>query len=248
MQMANEAVNKIPKDAETSSECLFYLDLMSHEVLNFNQAVLGYLEIIRSDPAIGDDLKRYLSSAIGQIRNSSQMIDDVKKIVRLGIVDESAFELLDLRKVISEVLEELRAQFADRKLRMNLKGVSDSVHVRATEALRDVLVHMLSNAVRLDTSDEVVIDISVERPAVAPGMVDIVVEGRGLGTLEPMKIALTEETESDEKTNMMRGMGLLLVRAAAKRFGGRLIISDRMPGDQSDSTKLTIRLPEAVMR
>lgn len=246
--MADESGAKIPSEVATTSECLFYLDLMSHEVLNFNQAVLGYLEIVKSDPSIDDDVKRYLLSAIGQIRNSSQMIDDVKKIAHLGTMDESTFLPLDLRRIISEGLEELRAQFPDRKLRMNLKGVSDSVHVRATEALGDVIVHMLSNAVRFDTSDEVVIDISVERPTVAPGMVDIIVEGRGLGIPDRMRIASTEEPESDEKTNMARDMGLLLVRAAAKRFGGRLIISDRVPGDQSNGAKLTVRLPEAIMR
>lgn len=244
--MANETVTRAAKEDASNSECLFYLDLMSHEVLNFNQAVLGYLEMVKNDPAIGDDVKRYLISAIDQIRNSSQIIDDVKKIVRLGIIDDSSFELLDLKRMIAEGIEELRAQHPQRRLSIRFREVSGSVRVRATEALREVIVNLLANVIRFDRSDEVVMDISVERPESVPGMVDIVVEDRSGSIPDIIRRALTEEIEFYEKTNIARGMGLLLVRAAAKRFGGGLIISDIAPGERSEGARVTIRLPEAI--
>ena len=234
------------KEDAMNSECLFYLDLMSHEVLNFNQAVLGYLEMVKNDPAIGDDVKRYLMSAIDQIRNSSQIIDDVKKIVMLGTIDDSSFELLDLKRIIGEGIEELRAQHPQRSLLISLKEVSGSVHVRATDALREVIVNLLTNVIRFDSSDKIMIDVSVERPVSAPGMVDIMVEDRSVGIPDLLRRALTEEIESCEKTNIVRGMGLLLVRAAAKRFGGGLIISDISPIERPEGARLTIRLPEAI--
>lgn len=246
MRMGNKTINGSIRGEAADSECLFYLDLMSHEVLNFNQAVLGYLEMIKNDPAIGDDVKRYLISAIDQIRNSSQIIDDVKKIIRLGTIDDSSFELLDLKRVIGDGIEELRAQHPERRLSITLKGVSGSVFVRATDALREVIVNLLANIIRFDPSDEVTIDILVERPASAPGMVDVAVEDRSAGIPDLLKRALTEEVESYEKTNIARGMGLLLVRAAAKRFGGGLIISDMAPGERSEGARLAIRLPEAI--
>lgn len=234
------------RDDATTSECFFYLDLISHEILNFNQAVLGYLEMIRNDPSLGDDVKHYLISAIDQIRNSSQIIDDVKKMVRLGKIDESSFELLDLRRIITDSIEELRAKHPERRLsKINLKGESGSVNVRATEALREVIVNLLANAFRFDSSDEVEIDITVERSLSSPGMIDIIVENRHAIIPDSLRRTLTEGFESYEKTNIARGMGLLLVRAAAKRFGGRLIISDLAPGDIPKGARLTVRLPEA---
>lgn len=243
--MVNETAGKGDRDSPPSSDCIFYLDLMSHEVLNFNQAVLGYLELIQNDPEMSDEIKRYLVSAINQIRNSSQLIDDVKKIAHLGIMDESMFELFDLKKIVNEGIEELKFQNPGRKLRINFKDADNRIMVKSTDALKDVVNHLLTNAVKYDSSDEVIIDVSIEHPPEAPGYVDLNVEDRGTGVPDQMKKALTAEFESDEKTKVVRGMGLLLVRAAAKRFGGKLIISDRVPGNQTKGAKMTVRLPEA---
>jgi len=246
--MTDEFIAKVRRHETTNAECRFYLDLVSHEVLNFNQAVLGYLEIVKNDPAICDDLKQYLLSAIAQIRNSSQILDDVKRMIRLKGVDPSRFELLDLRRIIDEAIEELKAQMRDRKLGITIEGVTDRVHVRGTDALRDVVVQMLTNLVRLDSSDEAFLCVSIERPASAPGMVDVVVENRKAGFPQQLRKPLGEELALDEKTNMVRYMGLLLVRAVAKRFGGGLTVSDKSQGNGMTSTRIILRLPEAMMR
>jgi len=230
------------------SECMFYLDLMSHEVLNFNQAVLGYLELTQNNQSINEDIKHYLLSAISQIKNSSQLIDDVKKIAHLGMINESMFEMYDLKKVAEDEIEELKFLYPERKIKIDLKSVSDRVFVKASEALRDIFLQLITNAVKFDTSDEVLIDVTISRAESAPGMIDISVEDRGSGIPDQLKEVLTAEMESDEKTKRVRGMGLLLVRAAAKRFGGMLIVSDRVPGDHTKGAKMTVRLPEVQAR
>jgi hypothetical protein len=111
-----------------------------------------------------------------------------------------------------------------------------------------VVVQMLTNLVRLDSSDEAFLCVSIERPASAPGMVDVVVENRRAGFPQQLRKPLGEELALDEKTNMVRYMGLLLVRAVAKRFGGGLTVSDKSQGNGMTSTRIILRLPEAMMR
>ena len=223
---------------------IFYLDLMSHELLNFNQAVLGYLELIQNDPSISEDMKHYLISAIDQVRNSSQLIDDVKKIANLGLVTESTFELFALDRVVEEAIADLKLLYPDRNLEINFKCDAEKIYVKATDALHDVVLNLLTNAIKFDPAETIVVDVTITHPKSTPGMIDIIVEDRGPGIPDHLKKVLASETILDDKTKRIRGMGLLLVRAATKRFGGKLIIGNRVGNDHTQGAKLTVRLPE----
>lgn len=222
----------------------FYLDIMSHDLLNFNQAVLGYLELVLNDKSLKADLRRYLVSAIQQVRSSSQLIDDVKKIAHLESVNEEMFETLSLDVMVEESIKELKWLYPERDISVNLKNTLGRVKVKATDAMRDVALSLLANAAKFDPAKKVIIDVSIIRPEGKTGQVDLVVEDRGPGIVDPLRQSISEEITADERTKRTRGMGLLMARAVAKRFGGQLIIGERVPGDQTKGAKLIVRLPE----
>jgi len=223
---------------------MFYLDIMSHDILNFNQAVLSYLEITLNDTSTSEETKHYLQSAIDHIRNSSQLIDDVKKIARLEQVSTDAFDTLSLDEVIEGSIKDLRLMLPDRQIEVSVRNDAGHVNVKGTDVLGDVFLNLLANAVRQDQSEEPVIEVTITRPKAPSGMVDVTVEDRGSGIPNQLKKALAGETSSDNVTRKQAGLGLLMVRAAAKRFGGHLIIGDRIRGDHTKGAKLTVRLPE----
>jgi signal transduction histidine kinase len=229
---------------DENNDCLFYLDLMSHDILNFNQAVLSYLEITLNDASTSEETRHYLLSAIDQIRNSSQLIDDVKKMARLEQVNSDAFDTLSLEGVIQGSIEDLRLMHPDMHIEVSVRNDAGHVNVKGTDVLGDVFLNLLANAVRQDQSEEPVIEVTITRPKAPSGMVDVTVEDRGSGIPDQMKRALAGEKRADNVTRKHAGLGLLMVRAAAKRFGGHLIIGDRIRGDHTKGAKLTVRLPE----
>lgn len=227
-----------------NNDCLFYMDLMSHDILNFNQAVLSYLEITLNDASTSEETRHYLLSAIDQIRNSSQLIDDVKKMARLEQVSGDAFDVLSVEEVIEGSIEDLRMMNLGKQIDVKVKNEAGNVKVKGTDVLGDVFLNLLANAARQDPSETPVVDVTIARPKTPAGMVDVTVEDRGAGIPDQMKRALAGEKRADNLTRKQAGIGLLMVRAAAKRFGGHLIIGDRIRGDHTKGAKLTVRLPE----
>jgi signal transduction histidine kinase len=229
---------------DENNDCLFYLDLISHDILNFNQAVLSYLEITLNNASTSEETRHYLLSAIDQIRNSSQLIDDVKKMTRLEQVSSDTFDTLSLDEVIKESIEDLRSIHHDRQIEVSVRNQAGHVNVKGTDVLGDVFTNLLTNAVRHDQSKKPVVEVIITRPKTPSGMVDVTVEDRGSGIPDQMKRILAGEKRADNATRKQAGLGLLMVRAAAKRFGGHLIIGDRVHGDHTKGAKLTVRLPE----
>jgi len=242
--MGSEVGAKRGRGRDENNDCLFYLDIMSHDILNFNQAVLSYLEITLNDASTSVETKHNLLSAIDQIRNSSQLIDDVKKMTRLEQVGTKGFATLSLEEVINGALKELKRMHPDRKVEVRVKNDAGQVNVKGTEVLGDVFLSLLAYSLRQDQSERPIIDVTVSRPMKPSGMVDVTIEDRGSGIPDQMKRALAGEKRADTVARKQAGIGLLMARAAAKRFGGHLIIGDRIHGDHTKGAKLTVRLPE----
>ncbi|HUW43320.1 MAG TPA: HAMP domain-containing sensor histidine kinase [Thermoplasmata archaeon] len=242
--MGNTDSTQSEDGRDENNDYLFYLDLMSHDILNFNQAVLSHLEIALNDTLTNEETRRSLLSAIDQIRNSSQLIDDVKKMARLEQVSSDAFDTLSLDEVVQESIKDLGLMHPERQITVNFRNDAGHVNVKGTDVLGDIFLNLLVNAVRQDQSEKPIVEVTVARPMTPSGMVDVTVEDRGSGIPDQMKSVLAGEKRADNATRKQTGLGLFVVRAAAKRFGGHLIIGDRVHGDHTKGAKLTVRLPE----
>jgi|GEM_PF-2138424 len=221
-----------------------YLDVMAHDLLNFNQAVLGYLELALGAEPLNDDAQHYIHSAIEQIRNSSQLIEDIRKIAILETLENESMKNTSLNEIVKDSIEELNFLYPDRDIVVTVNEEQKDATVLATDILRDVILTLLTNAVKFDDSERVLIDIALSRPEVESNMIDLIVEDRGSGIPDSLKEALAGEAIAESKTRRARGMGLMLVRAAARRLGGAIILDDRVSGDHSQGAKITVRLPE----
>jgi len=242
--MGNAVGARSKQGRKESNDSMFYLDLVGHDVLNFNQAILSYIEIALSNPLMDEESRHHLLSAIDQVRNSSQLINDAKKMAHLEIVNRETFSVLSLEDLIQEAIDDLRIMHPEKPIEVNFRNDAGHVDVKATDVLRDVFLSLLANAERQDQSEKPVVELTITRPKVPSGMVDVTVADRGSGIPDQMKRALAGEKRADSATRKQAGLGLLMVRAAAKRFGGHLIIGDRIHDDHTKGAKLTVRLPE----
>ena len=87
---------------EAKSQAEVYVDLMSHDIGNMNQAMMGYLEMALDTLKPGEYERFLLTQPLEIIRNSSRLIGNVKKLKQLQAGDIPP-ETLDLGQVLSEV-------------------------------------------------------------------------------------------------------------------------------------------------
>ena len=148
------AVNKAKVQAE------LYLDLMGHDIINMNQAIMGYLEITKDMLELGQVDKELVDKPLEIIKHSSKLIDNVKKLeqVQEGLVP---LEDVDLCKVLSQVYEEFSRGVPGRSITINYRDCSGCI-VKASRMLKDVFDNLVDNAIRHSTGP-LTIDIEVSR-------------------------------------------------------------------------------------
>ena len=86
-----------------------YVDLMGHDINNMNQVSLGFLELahdmIEMNGKLGEDNVVLLDKAMDSLKNSSQLIDSVRKMQRekMGMYEA---QVLDVGSVIQDAVKQ----------------------------------------------------------------------------------------------------------------------------------------------
>jgi len=127
-----------------------------------------------------------------------------------------------------------------------LSTLSPGTHyVMANDYLNEVFLNVLSNAVKFDTSMRVRVDVNIEDEASPQGdswLISVVDRGRGIP--DDRKSVVFERFATGLSGIKGFGLGLSIVSAIVRKFGGRIWVEDRMKGDPSKGTVFKIMLPK----
>jgi signal transduction histidine kinase len=232
-KQAEEALKKAGAQAE------LYLDLMGHDISNMNQAMMGYLEMARELL----DLKgqeELIERPLEIIRHSSRLIASVKKLEQAQS-GKYPLRSVDLCQALAEVVAGY-ATVPGREIEINYSP-AEGCFVRASDLLKDVLDHLVDNAIRHSTGPPEV-DIAVE-PVAQDGRkyYRVSVADNGPGIPDELKkkvfLLIDEATGSPGR----RGLGLYMVRTLVASYGGKVWVEDRVPGDYRKGSRFVVLLP-----
>ena len=138
----------------------FYMDLLGHDILNNNQAVLGYLELLLAAPGTDRTAKKYAEKAVSHVRTSTILIENIKRLLATRAAGPDSFRPLDLQSSVSLSERELVKFFPDKKLTVRVAPSVEQAFVIGNSAAKDLIMNSMVNMVRLDPNDEV--DLSIE--------------------------------------------------------------------------------------
>lgn len=227
-------------DAKAKAE--LYLDLMSHDITNMNQALMGYLELMEALQETGKIDKALVDNSIEIINRSSRMINDVKKLTRL---QTGKVPLIDLD--ICKMLAVVKARYSsvpNRRVTINYTPGENCI-VRAGDLLDDVFDNLADNAIR-HSSGPVTIDLTVDRVFLERSLYyRITVADNGPGISDNLKRKIFAPIEEIGERAERRGFGLYLVKTVVDFYHGRVCVEDRVPGDYTKGAKFIILLPMA---
>ncbi|MGA9139235.1 MAG: PAS domain S-box protein, partial [Methanocella sp.] len=202
---------KLTEDAlrEAKMQAELYLDLMSHDINNMNQIGMGYLELAQSRLKLDPDDRELLSKPEEVLRNSSVLIDNVRK-TRKAITGELKLGPVD----VGSLLEELVARYHDRtdgviiSSPLHLKGT----YVMANDLLKDVFTNLLDNAVK-HTARPVTIGLGLSRYEEGDrAYYKIHIEDSGPGIPDGQKDTIFERMRRGNTQARGTGLGLYLVK------------------------------------
>lgn len=234
------------KQVMAANEVALLNDLMTHDINNFNQGIMGYIELLLEDRRLDDNQRRYAERALVQVRNNAHLIDNIRKLSKIRMTPETELSPMDLHKIIAEAIENIAKSTLDKKVSVVPALAPDTHFVMASPYVVDLFVNIFSNSVKFDSSKRVRVDVQISDETNPQGEFWIVsVIDRGRGIPDDRKKAVFERFATGITGIKGFGLGLSIVSAIVNKYGGRIWVEDRVHGDFSKGTVFKIALPKA---
>jgi signal transduction histidine kinase len=219
-----------------------YTDILSHDIKNFNQAILGYLELLRMKLKDTGSLG-LLDKISDQVMNTIWLATNVRTMSRVAF-SEIEMSRIDLGAVLFQCRKSLVQYYPNKKLVFHSDVEPGRCYIYADDLVRELFVNIMTNAVRYDDHDEVEIDIGAESCQEGEKKSWIVFIGdRGRGIPDDVKAVIFDRFSKATKKGS--GLGLHIVKTLAVRYGGKVWVENRVNGDPSQGSVFKVQLPAA---
>ena len=222
-----------------------YVDVLSHDINNMNQAIGAYVEMALSSSGLTKDQRRYLDTTLGQSRAISGLIDKIRRLTAL-IKGVGGNVTMDLHGVLSDAAQRAIDTHPGRVVRVENPRPMLDVTVRGTELLKDVFFNIIDNAIKYDAHGEVVVEVSYTTGP-EDGICIVEVADHGPGVPDALKERIFDRLERGVQQHIRgTGLGLTLANEVVRRAGGAVWVEDRVPGDPGQGARFGVLLPRGA--
>ncbi len=226
-------------DSRRNSE--LYTDVLSHDIKNFNQAILGYLDLLRMK-AKTPEASTLIDKIAEQVMNTSWLASNVRTMSRVTFEDVELTRV-DVGSILLECERSVTQYYPGRKIVLKHEVQTGVYFTEADELIREVFINILTNAVKYDSHDPLEIEVSVETRLEGTRKFWVVsLADRGRGIPDDLKGVIFERFSKAAKKRGS-GLGLHIVMTLARRYGGSVWVEDRVPGDHTQGTVFKVMLP-----
>ncbi len=235
-------VKELARAESSQNRATLFADLLVHDISNYHQAILVCLNLLEIEDLPAGLREQTLLDANSELMRADSLVRNVR---RLGMVDrmaESSFVPVDLVQSILESYRIVARTPTARGLRFSVDKELGQCFVGANSLLTDVFLNLFYNSVQY-AKGELVIDAIISL---------VIREGRNWweirvadhsSGIEPERKAKLFERYMDRAHGT--GLGLSVVYALVRAFGGSISVEDRVPNDYGKGTVFVITLPAA---
>ncbi|MEM0343885.1 MAG: hypothetical protein QXJ32_04015 [Thermoplasmata archaeon] len=209
------------RKVEPEKQFEFYMDLLGHDILNSNQAVLSYLELIISSPGVDKRVKMLAEKAIPHVRTSTVLVENVKRLVASRSLDPDRLRPVDIVSALRRMEQKVRKHFPSKKISLVLAPEPRTAMVLGEDLAEDLVLNVLITAVRLNPGDDLRLDASI-----TPGEFNgkpawfVKIEDRGARLPPFLNGDGIEATYDQDISVAVRSTGILFAKMMAKSLGG----------------------------
>jgi len=221
------------------------MDLVSHDMLNDNQAILSYLELILATPGLDKRTLDYLRKAVTHVRSSSLRIQNVNTIVNARKANTTAVGSSDLWDAVEASSKELEVIFPSRKVTIRRAQRGAKAPVTGGNIVKELLVTIMESVVKLDPGTDVVLDLKVsEDPGYGKRGWTVTIEDPRVKLPAVVRDTDIDSVHTKDSSLAPRVSGLLFAKMAADALGGDFDIQPSSGAAKGASFVLKLRRAE----
>ncbi|OKY78746.1 MAG: Signal transduction histidine kinase containing PAS domain [Candidatus Methanohalarchaeum thermophilum] len=212
------------KKAEEREE--FLHSLLRHDVLNKNQIVKGYLDLLDNEL---DKSNKYLEKAKQACKTSKEII---KKVRDLRKVENETIKEFELKPIIQEVSKEKKSKAKKNGFKLIENCKIGKSRVKAGKLLKELFNNLIENAIKHSNGDKIKISAKQKNEQIICS-----IEDNGNGISEKIKPKIFEKGYKHGGTGET-GLGLYLVKQIAENYEARIEAKDSELGGARFDIKL----------
>jgi CheY-like chemotaxis protein len=226
-----------------------FLTSLNHEIRTPLSGILGMTDLLL-ETALSEEQKDYVGATRLCAENLLEILNVTLEFSALSAnhmhLEEAEFSLREtLAGLISEF--SFKAESKDVRLRHNFDRTLPSAVVGDALRLRQLIWHLLGNAVKFTQRGEVEVSASASRRGNAEVDITIAVRDTGIG-IRPEQVGSIFESFRQLETGLARnypglGLGLAVAQKLAVLLGGAIKVESELGRGSIFTVQLPLRLP-----
>ena len=222
-----------------------YTDVLTHDINNFIQNLLGYLDAAIVSIAAEEPVKQeaYLNKCKNSIHKITETVDRVREIMHIQTIEAEHLSPHSLAEQIQEAIEITMETFPKTDIHFHV-DVPDSALILGHPLMVLIFLNLFTNAVKHNSNTEKEIDVRVEPHQVRGRTfwrITVTDNGRGIDESQRKKIFKRFERFSKSKG---KGLGMSIVHALVQRLSGEVHLGENATSTLGGLT-IHIDLPKA---
>jgi two-component system phosphate regulon sensor histidine kinase PhoR len=234
-------------EAESAKSLLeLYNDLMLHDLGNFASTSQGYLQIALESSTLGEDDRKTIASAHGQVVRCHELINKISQFSQVMTVTDDSRTAVDLDSLLNETIRDVEEMHPGALPEIVKRFEPAGRKISVGAFAKDIFLNILVNAVKYGKGETVELTVEEVKIGTVPAW-KVSVLDRGPGIPPKMKELLFKRYSRLDGAKGTKGMGLglSLAKTITNRYGGELRAEDRVPGDHSQGACFSVTLPRA---
>ncbi|MBP7613158.1 MAG: response regulator [Paludibacter sp.] len=202
-----------------------FLSNMSHEIRTPLNGVIGFTELLRSTP-LNKTQKEYLENAIVSANSLLGVISDILDFSKIeaGKLDLELVKT-DMVQLMESATDIIKVHAANKKIELLLSIQPDMPRFALVDPIRlkQILVNLMSNAVKFTHDGEVELKLSFEKKDEKIGFFTLAVRDTGIGVKDTDRDKLFKAFSQADTSTTRRyggtGLGLIISNSLAHKMG-----------------------------
>jgi len=224
------------EEADTANQAKsIFLANMSHEIRTPMNAILGFSQLLKSDPKLQPDQLSKIDTVVRSGLHLLELINDVLEMSKIEAgritINPSTFSLIHMLFDL-ETTYGFRASTKGLNFQLEKSGQFLEAPLFGDEAkIRQIIINLLGNAIKFTEDGDIILRVSVEEYNTQTLRMSAEVQDTGVG-IAPEEIdklfAPFEQTASGLRLQDGTGLGLAICKQYVDLMGGTITVSSQV--------------------
>ncbi|UCH89840.1 MAG: PAS domain S-box protein [Thermoplasmata archaeon] len=235
---------------EAKKESSFYINILSHDINNYNECALSYLELLKQS-SLEEHQENFVEIIRDQIETSIRLSNNVQKL-SLMKTEKSELATIDLNRVLHNTAHNiLEKTFRSSNMgKLDLKfNYSDGIYgVKADILIEELFSNIFWNSVQHNSHEVKLLEIAISKPVEHSDDFWLVeITDNAFGIPDDKKGSIFNKPTYGKSLRNKSGLGMSIIKNLVDRYGGRVWIENRVQNDYKKGSVFKVLLKKGKL-